>query len=618
MNDDSAKKRRRAGNDEPVGYAAAAGRGASGDDHAGNVIGGIPVSPGVAIGPVFVFGDILDEVEVTAIDPTQVGGEVDRFLDAVEAVSEELTRDAEYVSRQLGQDKADVFLAHSMILEDKMILQSIQDRIRNDLVNAEAAVAEEMKRVADVLSSSPDAYLRDRSFDVTDIGKRVLERMLGVWAHCPLMHPMVVVARELRASDTVSMDRGRILGFVTELGGKESHAAILARSLGVPAIVGARGIVQRVQTGDDIVMDGEAGIAILDPPSKVIERYRKRQATLERDASDLSFIRDLPAVTTDGVEVSVMCNVGTVEEAVEAARLNAAGVGLLRSEMAFMAAHTFLSEEEQFEVYRGVAEAMNGRPVTIRTLDIGGDKFVGPENPFQERNPNLGYRSIRVLLDRPEIFLPQMKAILRAGAHGDVRILWPMICTLEELRASKAMLEEAKSLLKVEGVPHRADMPAGVMIEIPSAAIMADRLAAECDFLSIGTNDLVQYTLAVDRGNSYVDHLFRAHDPAVLALIAMAIEGARSAGKPIALCGEVGGDPEYVPMLIGLGVVEVSVGVRRLLGTKRAVRETEHRGARAKAAQALASGTAEEVAGIFGLSQTPGDRRSESGSEGPH
>jgi phosphotransferase system enzyme I (PtsI) len=588
------------------------------DDALSNVIGGIPVSPGVAIGPAFLFGDILDEVETTAIDPSDVDGEVDRFLVAVEAVTQELTRDTEYVSRQLGQDKADVFLVHSMILEDRMVLQSIQDRIRSDLVNAEAAVAEEMKRVAGILSSSPDAYMRDRSFDVTDIGKRVLERMLGVWAHCPLMHPMVVVARELRASDTVSMDRGRILGFVTELGGKESHAAILARSLGVPAIVGAEGIVHRVQTGDVIVMDGEAGIVIVDPSVDVIERYRKRREKAEQETSDLSPLRDLPAVTTDGVKVSVMCNVGTVEEAVEAARLNAAGIGLLRSEIAFMAAQTFLSEEEQFELYRGVAEAMNGRPVTIRTLDIGGDKFVGPENPFQERNPNLGYRSIRVLLARPEIFLPQMKAILRAGVHGDVRILWPMICTVEELRTSKAMLEEAKSLLRTEGVPFRADIPAGVMIEIPSAAIMADRLATECDFLSIGTNDLVQYALAVDRGNPYVDYLYRPHDPAVLALIAQAIGGAHSAGKPIALCGEMGGAPEYVPMLIGLGVVEVSVAVSRLLSTKRAVRETEHREAKAKAAQALASGTAAEVAAIFGLSEERREGRTESGPPGSH
>jgi len=388
---------------------------------------------------------------------------------------------------------------------------------------------------------------------------------------------------------------------VTELGGKESHAAILSRSLGVPAVVGVRGVLERVRTGDLVVVDGDEGAAIIDPPPALVERYRNRRETDARGNAALTALTDLPAVTTDGVRVGLMCNIGSVEEAREAAALNADGVGLFRTETVFMAAWEFLDEEEQYRVYRAAVEAMSGRPVTIRTLDVGGDKFVGPENPLREHNPNLGYRSTRVMLNRPEVFIAQMKAILRAGAHGDARVLWPMICTLEELRAANGMLGRAKDLLREEGVPFREDTPAGVMIEIPSAAIMADRLAAECDFLSVGTNDLVQYTLAVDRGNPYVDYLFRPHDPAVLALIERAVEGAASAGRPLALCGEMGGEPAYVPLLLGLGVRELSVAPTRLRLVKKAIRETDGSRARKLATRAAAADAAGEVEELLGL-----------------
>ncbi len=565
---------------------------------------GVAVSPGIAVGPAFVFGDILTEVETRTIRPDEVEGELARFRAAVELVKDELARDVERISEQLGQDHADVFLVHSMILEDRSAITEIEGHVRTGLVNAEAAVAEVMKRVSAVLAASGDSYLRDRAFDITDIGKRVIERLLGVWSHCPLVQPMVVVATELRASDTVTMDRGRILGFVTEVGGKESHAAILARSLGVPAIVGVPGIVDRVVTGDVLIVDGDDGCVVLHPSEAALDRYGLKREEDEREWADLSSLRDLPTETADGVKVELMCNVGSVDDAAEAAGMNAAGVGLFRTEMVFMASRHFLDEEEQYSTYRSVVEAMPGRPVVIRTLDIGGDKFVGPENPYRERNPNLGYRSIRVLLERPDIFLTQMRAILRAGAHGDARILWPMICTLGELRAAKERLGEAKDALRKEGVPFREDTPAGVMIEIPSAALLAERLAAECDFLSIGTNDLIQYTLAVDRGSSLVDHLYRPHDPAVIALIARTVEGARAAGKPVALCGEMGGNPAYVPLVLGLGLEEISVSPARFLLAKKAIRETDLAKARELTSRALAAGTAEEVEVIFDLERS--------------
>ncbi len=565
------------------------------------ILHGIPASPGIVVGPAFVYGDILDEVERIEIQEDQVEAEIERFRRAVVLVKEELTKDAERISKELGQDKADVFLVHSMILEDRMVTREIERRIREEHTNAEAAVADEMKRVSGVLASSTDAYLRDRAYDITDIGKRVIERMLGVWAHCPLVHPMIVVSRELRASDTVSMDRGRILGFVTELGGKETHAAILARSLGVPAIVGIKQGLDRIETGDTLVVDGDDGMIVVNPTDAELKRYRTLQEQEAKDWADLSPYIELDPETADGERIGLLCNIASIEDAREAKRLGADGVGLFRTEMLFIAASMFLSEDEQYNVYRDVVETMEGRPVVIRTLDIGGDKFVGPENPYREHNPYLGYRSIRLLLDRPDLFVTQMRAILRAGVHGDVRILWPMISTVGELRAAKGKLEEARDGLRTDGVEHAEDVQAGVMIEIPSAAMVADRLARECDFLSIGTNDLVQYTLAVDRGNAFVDHLYRPHDPAVLGLIRSAVEGAEKAGKPISLCGEMGGIPEYVPLLIGLGVREFSVASIRMLFTKKAIRETDIATARLLAEKALNASTAADVEQLINL-----------------
>jgi phosphotransferase system enzyme I (PtsI) len=562
---------------------------------------GIPASPGVAVGPAFVFGDILDEVEAREIGEPEVPSEIERFRAAVALVREELAQDAARIAKELGEEQADVFLVHSMILEDRMVLESIEGRIGGDRVNAEAAVAEEMKKFAQVLARSDDAYLKDRAFDITEIGKRVIERLLGVWAHCPLMHPMIVVARELRASDTVTMDRERILGFVTELGGKQTHAAILARSLGVPAIVGAAGVVQRVRTGETLAVDGATGSVIVNPDRETVEAYTEKRREGERRRAELSPLVDLPAETADGVRLSLEANIASVEDAREAARLNADGIGLFRTELVFMAEGSFLAEDEQYEIYRAVAETMPDKPVTIRTLDIGGDKFVGPENPLREHNPYLGYRSTRVLLKRPEILIVQMRAILRAAMHGRVRLLLPMISNVEELRSAKAIFEEAKAGLRSEGVPFRGDVPVGVMVEVPSAAIVAGRLAAECDFLSIGTNDLIQYALAVDRGNVYVDHLYRPHDPAVLSLIASAVSGADLAHKPVALCGEMGGAPAYVPLLIGLGLRDLSVATSRLLPTKEAIRGADTRDAASLAARALDASAAGDVAALLGL-----------------
>jgi len=565
------------------------------------VLHGTPVSPGIAVAPAFVYGDILDEVEMRTIDASEVEGELARLHDAIALVKKELLRDTEQVTRELGQDKADIFLVHSMILEDRSVLDAILDAIKTNHVNAEAAVAEEMKRVAAVLSSAEDRYLRDRAYDVSDIGKRVIERMLGVWAHCPLTQPMILVARELRASDTASMERGRILGFVTELGGTESHAAILARSLGVPAMAGVEGILDKVRTGEFIAMDGAHGVAVVDPSADTRARYERMREEEIRGRHELASVLALPSVTRDGTEIALLSNVASGDEARQAAELGSDGIGLLRSEMIFMSANLFLDEDAQFEAYREVVESMAGRPVTIRTLDVGGDKFVGPENPLREHNPNLGYRSTRVLLDRPDLLLAQFRAILRASSYGIVRILLPMISSVEELRQALGRLDEAKSELRLKGVAFDEGIEIGVMIEIPSAAMVADRLARECDFLSIGTNDLVQYTLAVDRGSSYVSRLYRPHDPAVLALIARAVEGAASAGKPISLCGEMAGTPAYVPLLIGLGLREFSVSNGRLPGTKKAIRDVDLATAISLANEAVAASTAGDVATLLGL-----------------
>ncbi len=568
------------------------------------VINGIPVSPGVVQGPAMLFGDILDEVETRTIQPSQIDFEIKRFRDAVVLVKQELARDADRISGELGQSEADIFLVHSMILEDRKLVETIEDQIRADLINADAVVAREMKRVSAVLRGSDDSYLRDRAYDVTDIGKRVIERMLGVWAHCPLTHPMIIVARELRASDTVSMDRGRVLGFVTEHGGRQAHAAILARSLGVPAVVGAFGIVDRIRSGDTLVVDGATGEVIVNPAAESLRGVERKQEQEALDWAELSPYREAPTRSADGTRISLMVNISAAEECAEAVALAADGIGLFRTEMPFIAAGFYLSEDEQYAIYKAAALGMGELPLTIRTLDVGGDKFVGPENPLLEHNPHLGYRSIRVSLDRPSMFLEQLRAILRAGSHGNVRILLPMVSGVGELRAAQDLLEQAKGSLASAGVPFDGDVPVGVMIEIPSAVMVADRLAAECDFLSIGTNDLVQYALAVDRGNSYVDHLYRPYDPGVLALIERTVTAAREAGKPVSVCGEMAGAPEYTPLLLGLGVRELSVAMSRVLLARRAIAMTDLGEAEKLAARALVAITASEVAELIGIGKS--------------
>jgi len=565
---------------------------------------GIPASPGVVHGPAMLFGDILDEVETRSIQPSQVEFEIKRFRDSVSLVKQELARDAERISGELGKSEADIFLVHSMILEDEKLVRTIEDRIRKELVNADAVVAGEMKRVSAVLRGSDDEYLRDRAFDVTDIGKRVIERMLGVWAHCPLTHPMIIVARELRASDTVSMDRGRVLGFVTESGGREAHAAILARSLGVPAVVGAQGIVDSIHSGDTLVVDGSTGEVLVNPPDEVLDGFKERQHQEALDWAELSPYLDAVTKSADGTRIKLMANISTAEESSEAADLSADGIGLFRTEMPFISAGFFLSEEEQYTIYRTAAEGMGELPLTVRTLDIGGDKFVGRENPLQEHNPHLGYRSIRVSLDRPAMFIEQLRAILRAGMHGNVRILLPMVSGVGELRAARELLDQARESLRSEGVPFHEDMQVGVMIEIPSAVMVADRLAAESDFLSIGTNDLVQYALAVDRGNTYVDYLYRPYDPAVLTLIERTVTAAQDADTPVSVCGEMAGATEYIPLLLGLGVRELSVAMSRILFARRAVAMTDIAEAEALASRALSAATAEEVAILIGINKS--------------
>ncbi len=568
---------------------------------AGSTIRGIPVSPGVVHGPVMLFGDILDEVETRVIQPSEVDAEIERLREAIRLVKEELARDAERISGQLGQSEADIFLVHTMILEDKKLVEEIEERIRTELINADAVVAQEMKRVSGVLRASDDAYLMDRSYDVTDIGKRVIERMLGVWAHCPLTHPMIIVARELRASDTVSMDRGRVLGFVTEMGGRQAHAAILARSLGVPAIVGAHGIVDRVRSGDTLAVDGSTGEVLINPSTDVLARYMQKQEQEALDWAALAPYREAVTRTADGTRIELMANISTPEESVAATALAVDGVGLFRTEIPFIEAGFYLSEDAQYAVYRKAVEGVGRGPLTIRTLDVGGDKFIGRENPLAEHNPHLGYRSIRVSLDHPDVFLEQLRAILRAGAHGEVRLLLPMVSGMGELRAARDLLDQARASLAKDGVPHAPNVPVGVMIEIPSAVMVADRLAAESDFLSIGTNDLVQYALAVDRGNTYVDHLYRPYDPAVLALIDRTVRAARDAGKPVAVCGEMAGVTEYIPLLLGLGVREFSVAMSRILFARRAIALTDLAEAEALAARALGASTAAEVALELGI-----------------
>jgi len=562
-----------------------------------DAVTGIGASFGIAIGPAYVYEKPDIHIRTGDIAPDETEDEVARYLGAVRKSKEQIGAIAASAEQDMGPENARIFRAHLEIAEDPALEESVLDKIRGERNNAMAALVKAKEEFCDMLKNADDEYFRERVFDVEDVCERIMYNLAGA-APATLQHlpsEVIVVAEDLTPSATATMDRKKVMAFVTERGGKTSHSAIMARALEIPAIVGLGASRARISTGDMLIVDGKSGKVVLNPDAATIAHYEKLQSRLLREKSELREILSEPSVTTDGKAVELFANIGSPKDIDAVVANNGEGVGLFRTEFLYMDNSRFPSEEEQFQAYKKVARDMAGKPVIVRTLDIGGDKSL-PYFAFpKELNPFLGYRAIRMCLDMPDIFKTQLRAILRASAHGKLLIMLPMIISLEELRAAKKMLDECKDELRAEGTPFDSKIAVGIMVETPAAVLMADVFAKEVDFFSIGTNDLTQYTLAVDRGNETISHLFNPYHPAVLRSIKIVIDAAHKEGKFVGMCGEFAGDEQATPLLLGLGLDEFSVSVSSLLRIKKIVRGRSYSGTRELAEAALRATTVEEV-----------------------
>ena len=538
---------------------------------------GIAASPGIVIGKAYVLQDILLMVERRSLEEAHAEEEVTRLKRAIRRVIDELMEDSFQISQRIGKKEAEIFLTHLAILNDPYFIAQILKDIREKGVNAESAVMRQVDEFGEVFGKMDDSYLRDRGADLRDIGRRVIQKLMPpqqtTW---DFKEPVILVSSELTPSDTVRFDREKILAFATESGGKDSHAAILARSLGIPAVLGIEGLLLKVNKGDTLIVDGDTGIVLISPPVELIQNYLDLQRKRESYQTDLFKLVSLPSKTLDGREIRLWGNIGGLTDLEYSLRFGAYGIGLFRTELPFLVWRRFLSEDEQFSLYHNVVTGAAGREVTIRTLDFGGDKFFEDGKSQKEKNPFLGYRSIRVFLREKNLFKQQLRAILRASACGPVKVLFPMISSVEEIRQIRDLFELTKGELRKEGIPFDEGIPFGIMIEIPSAAILADQLAKEVDFFSIGTNDLVQYTLAVDRNNDLVTDIYKPLNPAVLRLIQKVVQVANQTGKQVTLCGEMAGTPAYIPLLVGIGLTDLSMNPSSLLEAKKIIRNIEY------------------------------------------
>jgi phosphotransferase system enzyme I (PtsI) len=485
--------------------------------------------------------------------------EIRRLEAALAATRVEISQLRDDVARKLNESEASIFDAHLLVLEDVALIDDVSKEVRRSGFNVEFCFQEVAQRYIEIFEKMDDDFLRERASDIRDVTGRVLDQLLGTQPERvgQAAQSHVVAARDLTPSDTAGLHDGGVLAFVTEEGGRTSHSAIMARSLDVPAVVGVKGLMESVQEGDVILVDGESGLIIINPTAETIEGYRdKEQAIRTRRDRVLSEVA-LPELTTDGAAFSLQANIGDPAEMEDALAYCAQGVGLYRTENLYLRLDGWPDEQVQYEEYAEVVKAAKGRPVTFRTLDLGGDKRLG--DLADEANPFMGYRAVRLCLERPDVFRPQLRALIRAATHGPVQVMFPMISGVEELRRAKEIFRDVEAELAREGVRPAEPIRLGAMIEIPSAAAVADELAAEADFFSVGTNDLVQYLLAVDRGNQRVASLYDPCHPAVVRTLIAIFGAAQKRGIPAAVCGELGGDPLWAPLLIGLGVHELSM-----------------------------------------------------------
>ena len=561
------------------------------------MISGILASPGIAFGKALLL--IEDEIVINRkkISDEQVDQEVKRFLDGRAQAAQQLEAIRVKAGETFGEEKAAIFEGHIMLLEDEELEQEIIDLIKKDHASADAAAYSVIDGQAKALEELDDEYLKERAADVRDIGKRLLQNILGLHIVdlSAIPEESILVAKDLTPSETAQLNLKKVLGFITDLGGRTSHTSIMARSLELPAIVGTGNVTATVKNGDFLILDGVNNKIYVNPSESVLEELKAVQTQYLSEKHELAKLKDLPAITLDGHQVEVCANIGTVRDVAGAERNGAEGVGLYRTEFLFMDRDSLPTEEEQFQAYKAVAEAMGAQAVIVRTMDIGGDKDLPYMNLPKEENPFLGWRAIRIAMDRKEILHAQLRAILRASAFGKLRIMFPMIISVEEVRSLKAELELLKAQLREEGKVFDETIEVGIMVETPASAVIARHLAKEVDFFSIGTNDLTQYTLAVDRGNDLISHLYNPMSPSVLGLIKQVIDASHAEGKWTGMCGELAGDERATLLLLGMGLDEFSMSAISIPGIKKIIRNTNFEDAKALAEQALAQPTAEEL-----------------------
>ena len=539
---------------------------------------GAGVSPGIAFGHVHVVRDELDEVVRYRIAPSQVADEISRFETALIQTRMQILEMQQRIAESIEAKDAAIFDAHLLVVEDRTLIDEVLRKLETDLCNVEWIFQEVATRYAETLNRIDDPYLRERALDIQDVTKRVIRNLQGKApkTFLALTEPHILVAHNLTPSDTASMDRAKVLGIATDLGSRTSHAAILARSLSIPAVVGLHDITAKVETGQQVLLDGNDGCLIVSPAPETLAHYAEIESRRAKVTAKLKELRETTSITRDGRHIVLSANIELPED-VNAVEVNGAeGIGLYRTEFLYLNRPALPSEDEQYETYRKVAERVRPHPLIIRTFDLGGDKLApGTVDITDELNPFLGWRAIRFGLENIDIFKTQLRAILRASAVGNVKIMFPMISGLDELRGAVAALDECKKELRRSGMEMAEKIEVGAMIEIPSAAITANVLASEVDFFSIGTNDLIQYALAVDRVNEKIAHLYEPTHPAILRLLKMITDAAHANHIWVGVCGEMAGDIALVPLLLGLGVDELSAAASLVPRVKRAVQSLE-------------------------------------------
>ncbi len=565
---------------------------------------GIGIAAGVAIGSAFVIDSRIEFVPEYRISSDDVASEIERFLEAVEKSLEQVAKLKERVGRMTsaaGEELGYLLDAHTHMLSGSRLIRGVEDQIKGKLLNAEASVQTEIEMISQEFKAIPDAYIAARAQDVREVGGRIIRNLTETPFHgfTGLPDNTIVVAHEVTPADTALMDPENVEGFIAEMGGAEGHTAIMARSLGIVAVVGVEDVVHKIKTGDTVVFDGVTGRVVVNPDESQMAAFEAKRDALAVEQRSLDQLRDLSALTADGEAIQLQANMELPVEMAAALRVGADGIGLLRSEFMFMNRDTLPDEEEQYQILKSLVEGMDGRTITVRTLDVGADKLVEAlDQEFDtSANPALGLRGIRLALKEPAILDIQLAAILRAGAHGPVRILLPMITNISEVQEVREHLSAAAERLKSQKIEIADPLPPlGIMIEVPAAALAADSFAPHVDFFSIGTNDLTMYTLAMDRGNEQVAHLFDPLHPAVLRLIQISTAAANRAGIPISLCGEMAGDPRYTMLLLGLGLTELSMTPTAVPRVKRRIRGLDMTSVRKHSIAIMEQNDAQQIA----------------------